>query len=92
MITPKNKIIILVFTQVFAKDKDEPFDSVEMKFLRYKCSGEWEYPKTDDIKMIDAKYVFFGPVTPTFTRKSVYSFAEDNEASRLFKIIQKKNY
>ena len=76
---------------MFAKDKDQQADSVEIKFLRYKCSGEWEYPKNDDIKIIDAKYVFFGPVTPTLTKKNVYSFEEDNEASRLFKIIKKKN-
>ena len=61
-----------------------------MKFLHYKCSGEVEYPKTADIKIKNTKYIFYGPVTPTLTRKNVYSFAEDYEALRLFKIIKKK--
>ena len=76
---------------MFAHDKEKPVDQVEIKFLRYKCSGEWEYPIKEDIKIVDSKYVFFGPVTPTFPRRDVYSFAEDSEALKLFKIIQKKN-
>ena len=65
---------------MFAHDKEKPVDQVEIRFLRYKCSGEWEYPIKEDIKIVDAKYVFFGP-----------EFAEDSEALKLFKIIQKKN-
>ena len=52
--------------KVFANDSDAPADTVEIDFLRYSC-GYWDFPPKKDVKIIDSKYVFYGPCKPSHT-------------------------
>ena len=75
---------------VFAEDKDEDVDMVEMTFLQYKMDQIWDYPKKADVGMIPAKYLFLGPVTPSdIIQGKGYKFVEDTNAMARFKEIKK---
>ena len=50
--------------QVFANDEDEEINLVEMAFLHYKFDNIWDYPRGGDIKTVEPKYIFLGPVVP----------------------------
>ena len=62
---------------------------VEIKILKYSC-GYWDFPKNDDIKIIEFKYVFVGPCMPSQTSKMGYTFNECTEAIRKYKMIKSR--
>ena len=78
------------YVQVFCEDEDEPASSAEFNFLHYSC-GYWDFPKKPDKKIVEVKYVFFGPCVPVETTKKGYKFAEDQDAQVRYKEIKKKN-
>ena len=51
--------------QMFAPDPEENVESIEMRFRHYQLSGFWDLPKKPDVEIVDAKYLFLGPCTPT---------------------------
>ena len=61
---------------------------MEIKFLKNTCDNYWEFPKSDDTKIIDIDYVFIGPCTPTEIKKNGYRFKEDEEALEKYKIFK----
>ena len=65
----------MYYFKVFSHDEDTVATSVELKFLHYIC-GYWEFPKVDDIKIVDTKYVYIGPYTPLGISKRGYKFKE----------------
>ena len=67
------------YQKVFSHDEESMDFSVEVKFLHY-TFGFWDFPKNDDTKFVDTKYVFLGPCTPAEITKSGYTFKEDTEA------------
>ena len=76
--------------KVFSPDVDDNACSVEMTFLSYKMDGLWEFPRKADLEIIDAKFIFYGPVTPTSTSSKGYRFDEDDvRANKEHKKIQK---
>ena len=50
-----------------------------MEILHYTC-GYWEFPRKNDINIVDAKYIFYGPYTTCETTKRGYLFQEDDKA------------
>ena len=43
----------------------------ELKFLHNTC-GYWDFPKVDDIQVVETKYIFIGPCTPSEITKKGY--------------------
>lgn len=76
--------------KIFSDDVDDSAKSVEMKFLHYTC-GSWVFPKVDDTKIVNVKYVFMGPCTATDITKKGYKFSEDDMALAKYKGIKIKN-
>ena len=74
--------------KVFSEDVDEPANMVEMKFLHYKFNKLWDYPRKEDKQMIEAKYIFLGPVIPIYTGKDGYKFDEDEQSLSIYKQIR----
>lgn len=54
---------------MFPDNTDTPATSVEINFSQYKRDGFWDFPKTTDINIIDAKYVLW-LVNPTSTNET----------------------
>ena len=78
--------------KVFSEDVDSIAEKVEMKFLHYMCLHScWEFPKVDDTKIVDAKYVFMGPCIPSDITKKGYKFQEDDAALVKYKAIKKRS-
>lgn len=75
---------------MFSDDADTPTTSVEISFLQYKHDGFWDFPKTLDVKIIDTKFVFYGPSTPLAPTKNGFVFEEDEKVARVYKT--KQNY
>ena len=71
---------------VFANDSDDPAEKVEIDFLRYSC-GYWDFSKKRNVKIIDCKYVFYGPCRPSHTCRAGYKFEDDGKALDLYKKI-----
>ena len=46
---------------MFSDDADTPATSVEISFVKYKYVGFWDFPETPNVKIIDTKFVFYGP-------------------------------
>ena len=63
--------------------------SAEFKFLHYRC-GFWEFPKIDDIQIIEVEYIYICPCTPHEITKHGYKFKEDDEALKIFKAFRIK--
>ena len=76
--------------KVFLDDVDTVANRVEMKFLHYMC-GCWKFPKIEDTKIVDGKYMFMGPYTPSDITKKRYKFKKDNVASAKYKVIKMRN-
>ena len=64
---------------VFAEDTNVKISEVVIEFLHYTC-GHWEFPKKNDINIVDAKYIFYRPWTPCETMKQGCLFKEDDKA------------
>ena len=77
--------------QVFANDEDEEINLVEMAFLHYKFDNIWDYPRGGDIKTVEPKYIFLGPVVPAETLKNGLTFNEDDTSLRLYNLIKRWN-
>lgn len=80
--------------KVFSDDADSDATQVEVKFLRRvqnttdSCSLRWWWPGSEEKVIIDASRCFMGPAVPELTgtsRKSCYSFADENKAMNIFK-------
>lgn len=54
---------------MFSDNTDTPATSVEINFSQYKRDGFWDFPKTTDINITDAKYVLW-LVNPTSTNET----------------------
>ena len=61
-----------------------------MKFLEYAYDGYWDFPKKPKAEIIDVKYVFMGPCTPSETSTKGYKFAEDERAIQVHNSIKRK--
>ena len=57
--------------------------------MYYKC-GYWEFPKIDDIKIIDKDFIFMGPCTPSEITKKGYQFKNDEKAHEIYKAFKNK--
>lgn len=67
--------------------------NAEFKFLRYVADGRWKFPKTDDIAIVESKYVFYVPVQATSITKAGYHFGNDDiDAQNLYKTIKTANH
>ncbi|XP_066910375.1 uncharacterized protein [Clytia hemisphaerica] len=67
--------------------QDEVCFQAEVLFLEYK-SGYWEFPVKKKSEIVDTKYFFVGPCTPSETNKRGYQFIEDLKAVQLYKKIK----
>ena len=72
---------------VFAEDTNVKASEVEMEILHYTC-GYWEFPRKNDINIVDAKYIFYGPYTTCETTERGYLFQEDDKAFQRYKTIK----
>ena len=81
----------LLNLQVFSDDADTPATSVEISFVKYKYVGFWDFPETPNVKIIDTKFVFYGPQTPLALTKHGFIFEEDEKAARVYKSIKSKH-
>ena len=59
----------------------------EIQFLHYKLSV-WDFPKRANEKIINVKYIFFGPVNPTTTTRKGYTLDEDSQVLSIYKQIK----
>ena len=62
-------------------------NEAELKFLHNTC-GYWDFPKLDDTKVVDTKYIFIGPCTPSKITKQGYIFKEDQDALEKYKLFK----
>ena len=76
--------------KVFSDDVDTVASRVEMKFLHYMC-GCWKFPKIEDTKIVDAKYVFMDPCTPSDITKKGYKSKEEDVALVKYKAIKMRS-
>ena len=75
---------------VFSEDSDSNATHTEMKFLRYRADGFWDFPTVDDIDIVQVKFLYLGPCTPSETVNGKgYRFIEDDEASKRHKLLRK---
>ena len=77
--------------KVFSHDENTIATFAEFKFLHYKCDF-WEFPKQDDIQIIDLKFIYLGPCIPAETCKKCYRFSEDNKALEMFKAFKNEQF
>ncbi len=68
---------------MFSFDSESPAEKVELNFLHYKVDGWWDFPKQREQKIIEAKYVFFGPTNPQPPTKRGYKFDDDEGIENL---------
>ena len=66
--------------ELFSDDADTAVKEVEIEFLCYKFSGFWDFSKRPDKKIIEVKYIFYGPVLSASVTKSGFKISEDDEA------------
>ena len=52
-----------------------------MSRVHAQYKGYWNFPKLDDVKLVDAKFVFCGPVAPSSATKKGYTFTNDDKAA-----------
>ena len=64
---------------------------VEIEFLCCKYDGFWNIPKSRDMKIVEVKYIFYGPVLPAAITKSMFKISEDDEAVCINKEIKLNN-
>ena len=81
----ENKLIVICKFSVYIVA-----NRVEMKFLHY-VGGCWEFPKMEDTKIVEAKYVFMGPFPPSDRTNNGYKFEEGDVALAKYKTIKIKN-
>ena len=72
-----------------SEDVDTLDLSSEFKHLEYSC-GFWKFPRNDKIRIIETKYIFYGPCTPQATTKNEYRFEDDEETQKMFKSLKFK--
>ena len=70
---------------VFSLDANSVVTRAEFRFLEYQC-GFWDFPKKDDINIIDMKCVFYGPCLPLEATKNGNRFEEDEAVMKYNKI------
>ena len=75
---------------MFSDDADTRATGVEISFLQYKHDCFWGFPKTPYVKIIVAKFVFYGASTPLAPTKHRFVFEEDEKAARVYKSIKMK--
>ena len=46
---------------------DSEATSVEINFLQYVSDAYWDFPKNEDVKIVELKFVFYGPANPLLT-------------------------
>lgn len=61
---------------------------MEIKFLHCTNDRFWDFPKSEDVKITDVKFVILGPVVPASTTKKGYTFSEGNTALVIYKKIR----
>ena len=77
-------------TYVIKVTDDDEGKKASFKFVHYGSGGYWNFPKEEDIKTIDVKYVFYGPCEPVeVTRQCKYRFEFDSTAHHIYKCIAK---
>ena len=81
----ENKLIVICKFSVYIVA-----NRVEMKCLHY-MGGCWKFPKMEDTKIVEVKYVFMGPSTPSDMTNNGYKFEEDDVALAKYKTIKMKN-
>ena len=67
--------MLVTLFYVFAEDSNFNTREVEMEFSHYRW-GYWEFPKKKDINIFDAKYIFYGPCSPSETTKMMKPFKD----------------
>lgn len=78
-----------VYRRYSHNDSDSDAKQAEFKFLRHSL-GYWEFPKKQDIKIVEARFVFHGPCTLSEISKRGYKFKEDIDALQRYKIIKSR--
>ena len=79
---------------MFSEDVDSSVDKIEIKFLHRKIGsfGDkttfWDWPKTEDEKIVSSKFVFMGPCKPAWPTERGFTFPEEERASKLYRILK----
>ena len=71
--------------QVFSEDAHMAVKEVDIKFLRCKYGGFVDFPKWPNKKIMEVKYILYGPVLPSTVTKSQFEISEDDEAFQIYK-------
>ena len=80
-------------TKNVCTNPDDNADTVEMNFLRYRDDGFWDFPKMQDVEIVDVKYLFLGPFQPLqIVSGKGYKFEEDSAAHSRFSTIRKHDF
>lgn len=74
--------------KVFSDDVDTLATSSEFKLLQYSC-GFWEFPRIDEIRIIETKYIFYSPCRPQDTTKNGYK--SEDKTQNMFKSLKFEN-
>ena len=74
----------------FADDADDDVKEAQFSFLRFRGDGLWDFPKKLDIDIVNAKYIFYGPCSPTATIAGQgYKIAYDAAALNCYKSMKR---
>ena len=72
---------------MFSDDVDTLALSSEFKLLQYSC-GFWKFPRIDKLRIIETKYIFYGPCTLQATTRNGYKFEDDEKTQKMFKSLK----
>ena len=80
--------------KMFSEDVESSVDKVEIKFMHRQMASFvdettfWDWPKQEDIQIVPSKFIFFGPCMPALPTERGFTFADEIEAMRLYRVLK----
>ena len=69
-------------------DPETPATEIEINVLHFEKRGCWKFSKHDGTNIVETKYVFYGPCSPTYKAKCGYTFSEDKNVQNIHEALK----
>ena len=73
---------------MFSEDRESKVDELEITFLHPQISPFWDWPKNQDVKLVQSRFIFFGPCMPAGPTKKGFTFADEEEVMKLYRLLK----